>query len=141
MGAREFIAVVLVMFLSALSAIFLVFELHRAAFYLEFLLLLIFGIVSLAVLFGAYFDEMWTWQLSTMLFTALTANFLLLRIAASRPLLSWFGVLISMLGFFVSVASIKSYDSYADTAEPRAGIPVKVSEPARSKQKKRASRK
>lgn len=114
MGAKSFVTIVLVLFLALLSDIFLVFKLRSSEFYLEFVLLCIFGIVSLMILFGAFFDEMWTWQLSTAMFTVMIVNFMVLRLVAHTKGLAWLGILVALIGFLVSIANIKSYDDYAD---------------------------
>jgi len=117
MGAKSFITIVLVLFLALLSDIFLVFRLRSSEFYLELILLCIFGIVALMVLFGAFFDEMWTWQLAAAMFTVMIVNFMVLRIVAHTKGLAWLGILAAVIGFLVSIANIKSYDDYTDELE------------------------
>ncbi|MEK6876119.1 MAG: hypothetical protein AABX63_01800 [Nanoarchaeota archaeon] len=95
----------LVTFLGLIS---MVFDLHRFAFYLEFLILLGLLLMGIIAAIGISHGMRWAWMLLTLFFGFAFLDMLFIRAIASKEIAYFLHLLVvSVAGFFISLFSIE----------------------------------
>ena len=121
MGGFTFRAFVMyiVLLITFLGLINMIFNLHRFAFILEFLILLGLVLVVILSTIGINNDSRWAWILLTMFFGFVFIDMLLIK-AISTEGISYFLhlIIVTITGFFISLFSIKKEEFEEAEEEP-----------------------
>lgn len=121
MGGFTFRAFVMyiVLLITFLGLINMIFNLHRFAFILEFLILLGLVLVAMLSAIGINSDSKWAWILLTLFFGFVFIDMLLIR-AISTERIPYFLQLIfaTIAGFFISFFSIEKEEIEEPEEEP-----------------------
>ncbi len=104
-GFTKFVMYVILL-ITFLGLINMIFNLHRLAFYLEFLILLGLVLVAIISAIGINNNFRWAWILLTLFFVFVFLDMLLIY-AISTPQLFLPLIIITIVGFFISLFSIK----------------------------------
>ena len=130
MGEFTFRAFVMyiVLLITFLGLINMIFNLHRFAFILEFLILLGLVLVVILSTIGINNDSRWAWILLTMFFGFVLIDMLLIK-AISTEGISYFLhlIIVTIAGFFISLFSIKK----EEIEEPEGEQVKKTSKPGK----------
>jgi len=152
MGVERFILVLILIFANLIGATLAVFKLSNILFVIEFLIVLFFLIISLVAIIGLRNNKPWVYTLLTAFFAFNIINYLFLFIILERTALLVVLMIVAVVGFLVSVASISAkrtekpeirtfeeYDREPAEQEPR--VVVEDLKPAKKPRKKKAAKK
>ncbi len=110
MGGNKFIAFVmyLALLVTFLGLISMIFDLHRFAFYLEFLILLGLLLAGVISAIGISNNMRWAWILLTLLFGFVFLDMLFIK-AITTASIAYFMhlIVVAVAGFFISLFSIE----------------------------------
>ncbi|MBI2522981.1 hypothetical protein HYW19_01190 [Candidatus Woesearchaeota archaeon] len=110
MGGNKFI--VFVMYIALLVAflglISMIFDLHRFAFYLEFLILLVLFLIGIIAAIGISHNMRWAWILLALFFGFVFLNMIFIK-AITTANINYFMhlIVVAVAGFFISLFSIE----------------------------------
>jgi len=108
-NSRNFILMILIYFLVYLGTIFMTFDSARHL-KLQVLVFLILIVAGFMVLYGINNDEMWTWQLSTLMFVVVMFNLINLEYSARNIPVFTISIIAAIIGFIISISNLRSYE-------------------------------
>ena len=101
-------AMYIALLVTFLGLISMVFDLHRFAFYLEFLILLGLLLVGIIAAIGIGHHMRWAWILLTLFFGFAFLDMLFIRAIATKEIAYFLHLLVvAVAGFFISLFSIE----------------------------------
>jgi len=109
MGGFNFRAFVMyiILLITFLGLINMIFNLHRFAFYGEFLILLVIFFVAMISALGINSDSRWAWILLTMLFAFIFLDMLFIKVISTETIYLYSQlIIVAIVGFFISIFSI-----------------------------------
>jgi len=110
MGGNKFTVFVMyiALLVTFLGLISMIFDLHRFAFYLEFLILLVLFLVGIIVAIGISHNMRWAWILLTLFFGfVLLDMFFIKAITTTNVAYFMYLTVVAVAGFFISLFSIE----------------------------------
>ena len=110
MSASRFNSFVMyvILLITFLGLINMIFNLHRFAFYAEFLILLVLFGVALISALGINSDSRWAWKLLSLFFGFTFLNMIFIKaISTEKVSLFLSFIIVVVVGFFISLFSIK----------------------------------
>ncbi|MCH8004231.1 MAG: hypothetical protein IH934_06400 [Nanoarchaeota archaeon] len=108
MGGFTKFVMYIILLITFLGLINMIFNLHRFAFYGEFLILLVLLLVAMISALGINNDSRWAWILLTLFFGFVFLDMLLIKaISTEKVYLFLPFIIVTIVGFFISLFSIK----------------------------------
>ncbi len=104
---RAFIAYITLL-ITFLGLIGIVFNLHRIAFYGEFLILLALVLAAIIAAIGISTSQRWAWVLLTIFFAFVFLDMIFIKlISTQKPEMFLYLLVVAIAGFFISLFSIE----------------------------------
>src|SRR3989344_7600801 len=107
MGARNFVTLLMIVFINLLAMIFFVFNIKKN-FMFELFLLVLFLIVGLIVLTSVYKDLEWAYYVGMLYFSLSTINMIYVYFSSARSFFIFLiAMVVNLIGFGICVGNVR----------------------------------